>query len=94
MADRGFNALVFGGLVNVLVVQGNGKILVGGSLATLDGQSRPARGRFGNTAPAMDRLRVRGSGMTWFREQIVGVAGSGVHFGRRATAISRWAFTP
>jgi uncharacterized delta-60 repeat protein len=58
---------VFGGKVNVVTIQPDGNILVGGSFATLAGQARLALGRLNNTGPAAQSFRLHKLGLTWLR---------------------------
>ena len=53
--------------VSSLVVQGDGRILVGGSFSTLGGQRRTNIGRLNNTGPATQSLTFDGSTVTWMR---------------------------
>ncbi|MBL8093099.1 MAG: delta-60 repeat domain-containing protein [Anaerolineales bacterium] len=57
------------GLVNVLAVQANGKIVSGGTFTTLDGQPRNRIGRLANNTAALQALTVAGSGsaLVWTR---------------------------
>jgi hypothetical protein len=71
--DSGFNPGAIGGPypampgVNSLVVQADGKILVGGSFTTLGGQPRNSIGRLNNSAPATQSLSFDGATATWLR---------------------------
>jgi uncharacterized delta-60 repeat protein len=53
--------------VRCIAVQADGKILVGGNFAALDGQSRTNVGRIDNTGPATQSLAFDGSTLTWMR---------------------------
>lgn len=57
------------GLVNVLAVQADGKIVPGGTFTTLDGQPRNRIGRLANNTAALPALTVAGSGsaLVWTR---------------------------
>ncbi len=69
--DSGFNPgpgpVSYGGSVQSLAVQSDGKILVGGDFTTLGGQSRNCIGRLNNTEPATQSLGYDGSTITWLR---------------------------
>ena len=68
--DTGFNPGAGGGTspyVQCIAVQADGKVLVGGSFAALDGQSRTNVGRLDNTGPATQSLIFGGSALTWMR---------------------------
>ena len=58
---------IFAPHVHCLVVQADGKILVGGEFTMLGGQPRDNLGRLNNTAPATQSLRYDGVTITWLR---------------------------
>ncbi|HYG33410.1 MAG TPA: immunoglobulin domain-containing protein, partial [Clostridia bacterium] len=53
--------------VSSVVVDTEGRILVGGTFRTLDGQSRSCIGRVKNTEPSTERLTTSTSAATWLR---------------------------
>ncbi|MBI5385354.1 MAG: immunoglobulin domain-containing protein [Verrucomicrobia bacterium] len=67
--DSVFNPGASGVLGSLLTmaVQADGKILAGGYLTQLTGQSRVGIGRLNNTAPATESLSYNGSTVTWLR---------------------------
>ena len=60
--DPGVNSIV-----QSLVLQPDGKILVGGGFTTLGGQARNYVGRLENTGPATQNLAYDGATATWLR---------------------------
>jgi hypothetical protein len=64
--DSGFNPGA-NGSVNLIAVQADGQVLVGGDFTLLGGQPLNYLGRLNNTAPATQSLSCDGSTITWLR---------------------------
>jgi len=53
--------------VNSVIIQADGKILVGGEFTLLAGQPRSHIGRLNSTGPAAENLAFDGATITWLR---------------------------
>jgi uncharacterized delta-60 repeat protein len=53
--------------LNTVVLQTDGKVVVGGSFSTISGQARTNLARLNSTAPAAESLNYDGSTITWLR---------------------------
>jgi uncharacterized delta-60 repeat protein len=64
LADS-FNPNAFGGYVNTIAVQADGKILAGGSFTDIGGQTRSLFARLSNDTAALQNLDVTQTSVTW-----------------------------